>query len=75
MHATALALALESSFRDRDLTAAFDTIVQAYYHEYTDATEMDGETMLAVRHLFDMLLMGGTDDGRDFDEVIAKPHS
>ena len=65
--------ALHSQARNKALTNGFQAIAEAYFEEYTDATEMDFETRQAFDHLFDMSFPSGeTDDGLTADDLASK---
>ncbi len=72
--AAAFALGLEHHLKEKNLSAAFDLMVAAYYEEYTDATEMDGATYSAVEHLFEIFFPHGENaDGKELEEIVKKP--
>lgn len=65
--------ALENQVKAEALTEAFNAIVAAYYEEYTDATELDGQTYSALEHLFGICFpFGETVDGREFEKIVQK---
>ena len=73
MNAFLLANAIESSFKHKNLVDAFEAIVAAYYEEYTDADELDGEFYSALQTIFYVCFPHGeTDDGREFEDFTKK---
>lgn len=73
--AIALMRAIEGEAKERNLTEAFQAIVQAYYEEYTDATELDSTTYSALSHIFDICFPFGEDaEGREFEQIVGRPN-
>jgi hypothetical protein len=71
--AIALIRALESEQQNRELVAGFKAMVRAYFNEYTDATDIDGESYTALSHWFNLCFYSGeTDDDQDIDAIIAE---
>lgn len=69
-----LGKALESHFKGERLADAMDAIVEAYFEEYTDADELDGNFRSALETVFNVCFPSGeTDDGREFEEIEKKP--
>lgn len=68
-----LTKAIESLFKDKALTEAFDALVAAYYQEYEDADELDHEAEASLLLWFELCFPGGeTPDGREFADLISK---
>lgn len=69
---TCLVHSIEDHFKSIALTEAFDKIVDAYFDEYADATEVDGETYRALEHLFEFCFWDGvTADDRTLEQVCG----
>jgi hypothetical protein len=64
--------AIADRFKQDNLSEAFDSIVAAYYEEYTDATEVEGEFYSAFESIFNLCFPFGMPDGREFDDAIKK---
>lgn len=64
--------ALDSKFKEERLSDAFEAIVEAYYEEYTDATEVEGEFYHAFETIFNLCFPFDMPDGREFEDVIKK---
>jgi len=63
---------LYAHMQDERLMDAFEQLIEAYFAEYTDATEVDRETYWALEHLFDMCFPSGTEDGRTLDDLVTR---
>jgi hypothetical protein len=69
-----LAQLIASSFREKRLVEGLEAIVEAYYEEYTDAEELDGEFRSALEKVFDVCFPCGVlADDREFEDLIRKP--
>lgn len=75
MHAQVFARAVHSLRREQDLTEAFRHLVDLYYEDYTDATELDGEFEAALKACWDRAFGADNEDadGRTFDAAAARP--
>jgi hypothetical protein len=68
-----LVQSIQHHFKEQELTDAFVLLVNTYFEEYEDATELDPQTYAALEHVFDYCFFGGEDsDGRTFEDVANR---
>jgi hypothetical protein len=69
--AIALMRALEGNQREKEAIAGFKAMIRAYFDEYTDATEIDRVSYIALDHWFEIIFISGeTEDEKELDDLI-----
>lgn len=72
--AALLLQAVRGHFEEHRRVEAFETLVRAYYDEYTDAEELDAEHYRAFELIFALLFPeSATAGGKTFEEMAKRP--